>query len=214
MVLRTVSPNLSLFKKYSDKPVRLVVKSQNFYIYPTSAEIVKQKLRERSKKPWIPINWSSSRTIISYDDMCPGNTSECLQKARIVGSKAANLGFMAQPEVLGRASQEGTISAKLGYDLTPFGFGVPFQYYMDFVTHPNNKQLRVKIEEYVKREKADELSPAKRKEYTAVVTQLIYDAYFPPELLSNPTAAVKAFIPSNAKKIKIRSSANAEDVPG
>jgi len=57
------------------------------------------------------------------------------------------------------------------------------------------------------------LSSVDRRNFTATVQRLFYEAHFPADLLANIVHQVKSIMP-DASKIKFRSSANAEDIEG
>lgn len=148
----------------------------------------------------------------SYDEMAAGRAGEALAFSRKYGSKAANLGFLAHRGVLGRANQAGSVSARFGYELVPAGFGVPLSFYRNLVEHPDNAGLRTVLDEFIAAEKAGTLSPATRGERVHDVQTCFLNATIPPADLAAISAALDRVLPG-VKRIKIRSSANAEDVP-
>jgi hypothetical protein len=215
MVLRDASPTNPELAPYSNKPIHLVVGKSGYLIEATTAEIVEQKLRERTNKPWIPLPVVNEPNLVWYDQMCPVLGTSCTQNGNRFGGKAAMLGFLANKNVLGRKSQPGSHSAKLGYDLVPQGFSIPVQYYRDFLALPANAALKTKVDALVAREKTGDLSPNDRRALADEVQQLFYKAQVPPAQLAGIKAQVerlKTLVPDVAK-LKIRSSANAEDIP-
>jgi hypothetical protein len=135
-VLRNAGPDNPRLAPFADRPVHLVVSSDDFLIEPTTDEIVAQKLAERMDKPLIKLRWRSEHKLRSYDELADTTTSRTLTYASRYGSKATNLGFLAHRQVLGRVGDPGSPSAEAGYDLVPNGFAVPLQAYQDFVDHP------------------------------------------------------------------------------
>jgi phosphoenolpyruvate synthase/pyruvate phosphate dikinase len=114
--------------------------------------------------------------------------------------------------VLGRVANAGSPSAIKGYDLVPLGFAVPLQYYADFVGHPPNTDLRATLADLIEAENGAEISPRERAEKAARVQAAFLAAEFPEHALRRLRAKFDEALP-DVEKIKIRSSANAEDVP-
>jgi hypothetical protein len=71
------------------------------------------------------------------------------------------LGFLAHRGVLGRIGDVGSRSATKGYDLVPQGFAVPLEYYIDFLNHPPNAELRAKLADLINAENGGGQSPTK-----------------------------------------------------
>jgi phosphoenolpyruvate synthase/pyruvate phosphate dikinase len=122
------------------------------------------------------------------------------------------LGFLAHRLVLGRVDDGGSPSAIKGYDLVPRGFAVPLQYYVDFVDHPPNSDLRAKLADLIDSENGGALSPRERAAKVADVQAAFLAAEFPPDALRRLRTKLNEALPG-VEKIKVRSSANAEDVP-
>ncbi len=210
-VLRDAGPEHPRLAPFADTPVHYVVRGDDFVIEPTTADVVAAKLAERLDRPVVELGWEPETELRSYDELAAGSAGEALGHARRYGSKAANLGFLAHRQVLGRADRPGTPSARLGYDLTPTGFAVPFQWYADLVAHPANGCLRDAIDELVSREAAGDLAPRELRDLVATVQDAFLAAEFPPGQLEAIRGRVTAL---DVKKLKVRSSANAEDIPG
>lgn len=215
MVMRDASPTNAQLAPLKDKPIHLVVGKSGYTIEPTTDAIVQQKLAERTNKPWIALPVTNEPNLVWYDDMCKTLGASCTKNGVRFGGKAANLGFLANKDVLGRKSQPGSQSAKAGYDLTPQGFAIPIQYYRDFLALSENAPLKTKLDALIAKEKVGNLSPNDRKALSLEVQQLFYTAKVPPAQLAGILAQVdelKTLVPG-AAKLKLRSSANAEDIP-
>jgi pyruvate,water dikinase len=215
MVMRDASPTNAQLAPFANKPIHLVVGKSGYSIEATTDAIVQSKLKERTNKPWIQLPVTNEPNLVWYDDMCKTLGPSCTKNGVRFGGKAANLGFLANKDVLGRKSQAGSQSAKAGYDLTPQGFAIPIQYYRDFLALPDNAALKTKLDALIAKEKVGNLSPNDRKALSLEVQHLFYTAKVPPAQLAGILAQVdklKTLVP-DAAKLKLRSSANAEDIP-
>ena len=192
--------------------MHLVVGGDGFLIEPTTDEIVAQKLAARMDRPLIKLRWRREDKLRSYDELAAGSPSRTLTYASRYGSKATNLGFLAHAQVLGRVSDAGSPSAEAGYELVPQGFAVPLQAYQDFVDHPPNVDLRAKLADLIEAEQGGELSPKQRAGKVAAVQAAFLAGSFPEGALERIRAKLDEVFPG-VEKIKVRSSANAEDVP-
>lgn len=210
-VLRDASPGHPDLAKWIGKPIHLVVRSDGFTITASTDAEVARKLDERRSRPWIPVVVERDTRVLPYAEMCPRDPAGCLALARRYGSKAANLGFLTSPRVLGRAADAGSKSAGLGYDLVPGGAGVPLAFYQDFVAA--NPSLGQAIDALVADEKSDKLDAAARKTRLEAVQAMFMRAAFPAGMLETLTRDVSAVMPAGVTKMKVRSSANAEDIP-
>jgi hypothetical protein len=211
MVLRDAGPTNPKLAPFANKPVHLVVKPDGFTIEATTDAIVMAKFKERTDKPWIPVAYTAETKPFAFSEMCTTNAADCLAASKRFGSKAANLGFLQHKSVFGRATDVGTPSAAAGYNLTPPGDGLPIQFYFDFINYSPNTTLRSKLQALITAEKAGTLSPAQRKTMADGVRAEFYKAQMPPALLSAVKAKVMATLPG-VDRIKVRSSANAEDL--
>jgi hypothetical protein len=212
MVLRDASPTHDALAPFADKPVHLVVGKSGFQIEATTDAIVRAKLAARLAKPWVTLPVVAETKLASYDEMCPTNAAACLDLVSRYGGKSTGLGFLANPKVLGRVSQTGSASKKYGYDLVPFGFGVPVQGYRDFVADPANATLKAKIDALIAAEKGGNLSPNDRNAMIKEIQALFLSGRLDPARLGAITARIQQLVPG-VEKIKVRSSSNAEDVP-
>ncbi len=215
MVMRDAAPTNAQLAPFAGKPVHLVVGKTGFKIEPTTDAVVQAKLRERTNRPWQQLPIVAEPNLVRYDDMCPTLTTACTQQGNRFGGKSANLGFLANRSVLGRKSQPGSQSAKLGYDLVPHGFAIPVQWYRDFIDAPENAALKAKLNELVTKEKAGSLSPNERKALSQQVQSLFYTGRVPAAQLDKVNAAIAQLkqVEPAMTKMKFRSSANAEDIP-
>lgn len=211
MVLRDAGPTNAVLAPLANQPVHLVVKADSFVLEPSTDAIVLQKFHERTDRPWLPVEYVPEANLYSFADMCPADPSQCIAAQKKFGSKAANLGLLQHKTVLGRATDPGTPSAKYGYDLSPQGIGVPVQWYHDFVAYPPNSALRDKLAQLIAAEKTGTLSTAQRAQMSQDVRNEFYRAQLPPEMLAAINGKLGAVLPGIAK-LKIRSSANAEDL--
>jgi hypothetical protein len=211
MVLRDAGPSNATLKPFANKPVHLVVKADGFKIEATTDAVVMQKFKERTDKPWIQIKFTPETHVFAFSEMCGTNAGDCLKQAGKFGSKAANLGFLQHRSVLGRVTDSGSPSQRAGYNLTPPGDGVPIQFYFDFINYAPNTVLRSKLNALITAEKAGTLSPAQRKTMADDLRKEFYRAQMPPTLLAAVKAKVTQTLPG-VDKIKVRSSANAEDL--
>jgi Pyruvate phosphate dikinase, AMP/ATP-binding domain len=211
-VLRDASPEHARLAPFAGQPVHLVIGRDDFTIEPTTEEIVAEKLAERLNRPLVPLAWEPETELRSYDEMAVGTPAETRAYRLRYGSKAANLAFLAHREVLGRVYDEGSPSAERDYDLVPDGFAIPLQAYRDFLDHPPNSDIRQLVDGLVADEQAGRLSPKQRAERAEEVRLAILAGSFPPGALERVRAKINETIPG-VEKIKVRSSANAEDVP-
>ncbi len=212
-VLRDAGPNQVELKKFANKPVHLIVKADTFILEPTTEAIVKAKFAERTNKPWTPVTSLPETKPFSFTEMCPGAASSCITAQKRFGSKAANLGLLQHKTLLGRTTDVGSPSRTLGYNLVPDGIGVPVQFYHDVVNFSPNATLRSKLSTLITAEKAGTLSPAQRKTMAEGVRLEFYKAQVPATMLSAIRTKIVATLKPGTDRIKIRSSANAEDLP-
>ncbi len=212
MVLRSSGPDHAVLSPFADRPVHLVVSPDGFTIEPSTEEEVREKLAERLDRPWQTLDIDPEATITSYDDMCPSGAPACLGTADEWGGKAGNLGFLRHPDVLGRPTDAGSFAAELGYEVAPAGVGVPVQMYFDFVDH--NPDLKEAVESFIAEEKAMTLSVAERVAALEEIQAMFMEAEMPPGMAEEIQAAAVAALPEGTANLKIRSSANAEDIPG
>ena len=211
-VLRDAGPDQPRLAAFADQPVHLVVAKDDFLLEPTTEEIIAAKLAERLDLPLVELQWEPETELRSYDEIAAGTTRQARSMNARYGSKAANIGFLAHRDVLGRVGDSGSPSAERGYDLVPQGFAVPLQAYRDFIEHPPNSDVREMLDSFVAAEQAGQLSPRQRAERVEEIQAGFMAASFPPGALERIRAKINEAIPG-VEDIKVRSSANAEDVP-
>ena len=211
MVLRDATATHPRLAPWIDRPVRFVVRPDDFLLEATTAQEIDRRLRDRNGRPWVPLSWVPETVIRSYDEMAAGTANQARAHSARYGGKAANLGFLAHRWVLGRTTDPGSASARRGYELVPAGFGVPLSFYRNLVDHPDNAELRAALDRLIGAEKAGTLTAGQRAAAVSEVQTLMLDATVPPDDLNAVKAALQRVLPG-VNKIKIRSSANAEDV--
>ena len=212
MVLRSASPTHHSLASLVDKPVRLKVEVDAFHIEPATDAEVRAIHDKRNARPWVTLPYTPSDRLPSYDDMCPEDPALCLPLTQTVGGKAASLGFLMNKDVLGRKSDEESLSHRYGYDLVPAGLGVPFTFYKDFVEHPPNKDLRRELKALIDRLKVGDFTPKELHAQSAKVRELFLSSELPPQMLERVAKRIAEVLPG-VPKVKVRSSANAEDMP-
>jgi hypothetical protein len=94
-----------------------VVAKDDILIELTTEETIAAKLAERMDRPLMELAWEPESELPSYDQMAAGTAREARRFNARYGSKAANLGFLAHPDVLGRVTDQDSPSAERGYDL-------------------------------------------------------------------------------------------------
>lgn len=215
MVFRDASPTNARLAPFKDKPVHLVVGKTGFTIENTTAAIVQQKYQERINRPWQQLPVVNEPRLVWYDAMCETLSTACTSQGNRFGGKSQMLGFLANKSVLGRVTQPGSQSAKVGYDLVPQGFSIPVQWYRDFVNAPENATLKSKLDVLVAKEKSGSLSPNERKTLSLEAQQLFYTGRVPAAQLAAVNAQIAVLKQKEPlmEKMKFRSSANAEDIP-
>jgi hypothetical protein len=210
-VLRDASPTHPKLAPLAGKPVHLVVKADSWTIEASTDAIVMQKFKERTNKPWAAVSYTPETRPFAFTEMCPSAAADCLRASTRFGSKAANLGFLQHRSVLGRTTDAGSPSAKASYNLSPPGLGVPIQFYFDFINYAPNTDLRAKLSALITAEKAGTLSPAQRKAMAEEVRTAFYKAQMPPAISTAVRNKITATLPG-VDRVKVRSSANAEDL--
>lgn len=212
MVLRSAGPDHETLAKFADRPIHLTVSADGFTIEASTEEEVRAKLAEKLDKPWRELEVDADAVVIDVDDLCPNDAGACTRVAPQYGGKVGGLGFLRHEDVLGTADDAGSPSDRLDYDLAPAAVGVPVHHYFEFVEH--NPELKAALADFIAKEKDGTLSVAQRVAAIADIQQRFYAAEFPPGLVDEITEVIRATLPAGVLSVKIRSSANAEDIPG
>ena len=211
MVLRSAELDHATLAPFADQPVHLVVRADGFVIEATTADVVHAKLAEKLSRPWETLDVDALAVTTSYDDMCPADAADCLGRAAQWGGKAGNTGFLRHPSVLGSVNAFGSLAHRLGYEVAPAGVGVPVQIYFDFIA--NNPETEAAIADFIAAEKAGLLSVRERVDALKAIQAMIMDDDFGDDVVEEiQSLAVGALGP--VENLKVRSSANAEDIPG
>lgn len=206
-VLTSLRPDLCL-------QIHLTVSKEGWKITPvTLQEVTTENERILSEKQWIPLYFRPTRTIQPFDELCTSPV-DCLDKKHEIGTKAASLAFLRRSEVLGTVNSPGSMSESVGYDLSPVGFGIPFQHYLDVLHHPDNLHILTLIEELSALEEAGTSTPQQRIYYSTEIQNRFYNATIPTPTLSVIMTALNYFHTRQVSLVKFRSSSNAEDLPG
>ncbi|MBL8740619.1 MAG: hypothetical protein JNK04_05990 [Myxococcales bacterium] len=212
MVLRSAGPTSAELAALIDKPVHLTVAIDGFRLEESTDAEVREKHAKRNARPWVTLPYKPDDSLRSYDQMCPDDPAICLTLTNHVGAKAASLGFLTNANVLGRKRDAGSLSQRYGYDLVPAGIGIPFKYYRDFVDHPENGELRAALKDLIESAKRPDVTPKQIAAKVETVQGLFYKAKFPPKMVERVAARIAEVLP-DVPKVKVRSSANAEDMP-
>jgi hypothetical protein len=213
-VLRDAFQNPAILDR-AGKPVKITIGPEKLEIDEITATEVVQANSKKGNAPWIRLTWRPEAKLLSYDEMCPGKPAACTAAVERFGAKAGNLGFLASPKVLGRVAQRGSMSKKFGYELAPRGFGIPLQFYMNCINAPENQKLKVLIDRLVEREKSSQPPSAEeRTQLAAAVRSEFYRSTIPANDLAAVRQKIQQVFPEGVAKLKFRSSASTEDIPG
>ena len=222
VVVRDLS-RIAELKNLDGQPVQLIVSDQNFTINKVSKTVVDDFWAKKLKtKKWTLIKNGNAQNAVGFDDIATQlKPSELVLLSSSYGGKASKLAFLASPEIAGIDSE---IQKSLGYRLTPVGFGIPVSWYLKFVN--SNEQLKSNIDILVrsfsdKKDKTKKvLTELEKNNLILKIQNQFLQTPFPSELipalqqqiLSMQQLNKKYFPNSEIKKVKVRSSANAEDI--
>lgn len=221
MVLRDPH-GIQNLQQFDGKPVKLVVDGESYSVTPSTAKQVTAEYNKKNKsKKWIKIVSGNEKALISFDQAAvKSKPFELVDGAKSYGGKAAKLMLLAHNRMAGVGS---SIQKKMGYRLTPIGFGVPVTAYQNFVN--SNPTLKQKIQNLVEAEMGIKgkvpPSPKQRLEAIKEIQSLFYQTELSSEFAQQLAAQVQelqataqaTYPKSKVKKLKIRSSATAEDIP-
>jgi hypothetical protein len=222
--IAVLSPSLiQSLEAYKDKPVRLEVNDNGFLI----STCTEQEIYDHQPKF---ASWQKARTDLSitqpilYSQMCKDiDGNACLKLAGAFGGKAMQLGFLSTKNLLGA---EGKLSRDFGYPLSPLGFGLPISFFNDFLNHNKslNPHLAINIDILIRSERGElerNLSQAEKLQLIADIQEQIRNGEFPKNLEEKVYLAVeemrqevKRVLGFDLLKVKVRSSANVEDIAG
>lgn len=219
MVLRDLS-KIDELKNLNNRPVKLSVEGESYKIIESTDQEV-ELCHKKNNKPWVKVVSGKDTEVISFDDLAAANTvASVVKKSDSYGGKASKLGLLAHKEMAGIGSR---IQKKFNYRMTPIGFGIPVTYYFEFLKA--NPKLKAVIDDLIKREMSLEgakpMTSAERVQKVAEIQSMFYAAKMPQamvDLLAKKATELKAlgakYYPKTPiKKVKVRSSANAEDIP-
>lgn len=213
---------LDKLKKYDGKPIKLTVESEFFKIEPVTAAVVQKYFDQKNKnKKWVAIKNGPLKNTMPFDEMAVKfHPLEIAKMSTSYGGKASKLGYLASPMIVGVGSD---LQKKMNYRMTPMGFAIPVSAYLDFVN--SNAQLKKVISDLAKSEMGVKgypaMSPKIRLQKVREIQNLFYQTPLPSSLaqdialqISELKKTAQKFYPlSSLNKVKVRSSANAEDIP-
>lgn len=214
---------IARLKSLDNKPVRLLVSDDKYVIVDsvTEEQVKKFHLDILKNKKSVKIENGKDTDVSLFDTMAKDFTAtQIAAKAMSYGGKASRLALMASPSIVGMGSP---IQKSLGYRITPMGFGVPIVHYFDFLKA--NPSLKEAVDHLINKEMGlngqTQPSPEERKGLVAEIQKMFYSAVLPDSLVKMVTLRVSelkklaaTFYPqSPLKKVKVRSSSNAEDIP-
>jgi hypothetical protein len=222
MVLRD-KEELKKLEILNNKPVKLVVGNEKSEItlLDDPDQVQKFHIEKMASKKWTKIKSGKDQEVILFDNMAKQySPQQLVDKAYSYGGKASKLALLANKNIVGVGS---TLANKYSYRLSPMGFAIPVDYYFQFIN--SNSELNKKLSDLINKEMGlnGEVPPSSKQRVQLVkeVQNLFYQAVVPDNLiqeLSKQThalinAALQTYPKSEIKKIKVRSSSNAEDIP-
>jgi hypothetical protein len=230
MVLKD-KDQLALLAGLNNKPIKLIVGSEKAEINPledaehdasTALAMVQKFYADKMKdKKWIKIKSGKDQEAVLFDSMAEQySPQELVDKAESYGGKASKLALLASRLMVGIGSP---IQKDLNYRLSPIGFSIPVDYYFQFVAA--NPELNKKLTELINKEMALEgetpPTPKQRMDLVTEIQSLFYQGVVPSNLVQVVRQqsqdlinfVAKAYPKSEIKKLKVRSSSNAEDIP-
>ena len=194
-----------------DRPVRFVVRPDDFLLEATTAQEIDRRLRDRNGRPWVPLSWVPETVIRSYDEMAAGTANQARAHSARYGERPP---ISASWRTAGCSAGQRTRAAPAPAAATswsPPDSGCRCRSTGTCVDHPDNAELRAALDRLIGAEKAGTLTAGQRAAAVSEVQTLMLDATVPPDDLNAVKAALQRVLPG-VNKVKIRSSANAEDV--
>ncbi len=187
----------------------------DFTLEPTTAEVIAAEARRAHGPPADRARMDArDRAALASTRSQPERTRRHAHTRARFGVEGHEPRLPRPPRVLGRVEDAGqSQSAERGYDLVPQGFAVPLQAYQDFIEHPPNADVRAKIDELVtrragRRALAEAAQRARRRHPVRD-----HGGVLPARCARASPAPSSTLALPGVEKIKVRSSANAEDVP-
>jgi Pyruvate phosphate dikinase, AMP/ATP-binding domain len=224
MVVRN-KDEVATLQSLDGKPVKLEVTYQGYSIVPSTADEVMQAYANKTKGPWQVPAYAAEEKIVNYETMCRANRpKDCLRMAKSYGGKVAGVGFLNHPRVAGMG---GVLQKKFNYRITPYGLGIPLLYYNEFVKHNSDKnpEFKASLEKLISSEMSKNgqtaLPTPEKKALIEKVKQLFLNGEIPPARYAQIVEQVKSLKSLvdkensvDLEKVKVRSSANTEDIKG
>jgi hypothetical protein len=220
MVLRDLA-EIKKLEMLDGEPVEMSVENETFKIVKTDIDVKKYHEQKEALKPNYVIENGTANEVLLFDEMAEKYTPLELIKSSIsYGGKASKLPLLAHKNIAGLGS---IIEKLLGYRLTPMGYSIPITYYFDFVKA--NPELNEELQNLIRREMSEDglkpPSPKERAELVEKIQKLFFAAKIPndlfeqlgPKSLDLQKQVLGAYPKSPLKKVKVRSSSNAEDIP-
>lgn len=225
MVLRDAA-EVARLRSLDGKPVKLTVTFQDFKVEEATEAQVMEAYRKATSGAWRKPSFENESKLVDFDAMCgKARAKDCLRMAKRYGGKVSGLGFLAHPTVTGVGSP---LNQRLGYRLTPLGFGIPLSFYNDFIAHnvKRNPEFKLALDLLINSEMSlngqGPLPTAEKKALIAKLKLLFLNGEIPPAQYKTMADQVKvlreqtraAYGGVELEKIKVRSSANTEDIEG
>jgi hypothetical protein len=230
MVLKD-KEQLAAIESLNNKPIKLVVgnekpefislEDQDHDLEAANAIVQKFHADRMAAKKSVRIKSGKDKEVVLFDTMAQQySISQLADKASSYGGKASKLALLASEDMVGVDSP---LAKKYSYRLSPMGFSIPVDYYFQLVKA--NPILKMKLDELINKEMALKgqmpPSPKQRAELVKEVQSLFYQAAVPESLVQEVAKQAKELISfagkvypkSEIKKVKVRSSSNAEDIP-
>ena len=214
MVLRDAGPDHPRLQPWRDQPVHFVVRADDFVLEATTDEEVARRFAERMTGPLRLLDDDDRRPRSGRSTSSPParrpprwRPPRATAPRRPTSASSPTVGCSA---VVG---QVGSLSEALGYDLVPRGVAVPLAFYERFVAHPPNAKLRARPRRTCSTASGPGRSPA-----TASPRRSRWCSGGSWSPSCQPATSPRSRPPSPAScpgvdKVKVRSSANAEDIP-
>lgn len=225
-VVVRLKDHIEYLKSLDGQPVRLEVTATTYKVERSTAAQVQRAYEAKVNRPWQHATTDLTGDPLHFDHMCRRKSpAVCLGLGARFGGKASRLGFLAHEKVIGYGSEA---RKKYGYRLSPLGFGVPLRYYREFVDFntAKNPEFKADLERLINSESNEGgLSPLPTPEKKALIEKVrahFLAAQFSPEMyasLERMVTELKAHVAEtypgeDLNKLKIRSSANVEDIEG